>query len=125
MNFGLGMDSGNASRISVLVQSLLAGWLLARRIGPWGRGQLGVSIAKYAAGAAAAAIVGWLVFELLGGAATDSWTRSGVAPAVVTMAVVGGSMLVTYAGALRLVEPAAFKSASAAVAKGLKGILRK
>ena len=111
--------------ISVLVQSLLAGWLLARRIGPWGRGQLGVAIAKYAAGAAAAAIVGWLIFELLGGAATASWTRSGVAPAIVTMAVVGGAMLVTYAGALRLVEPAAFKSASAAVAKGLKGILRK
>ena len=119
--FGLAL----LTSLSVLVQAVLAGWLLARRIGPWGSGRFALSIAKYAAGAGASAIVGALVYSLLGGSGADSWSRSGVLAAVTSMGVVGLAMLLTYGAALRIVEPEAFRSASAAVAKGLGGIVRK
>ncbi|MDE2591768.1 MAG: murein biosynthesis integral membrane protein MurJ [Actinomycetales bacterium] len=111
--------------VSVLVQALLAGWLLARRIGPWGRGELGKSIARYAAGAAAAAIVGWLILELLGGGRPGAYPLASVLNAVVTMFAVGSSMLVTYAISMRLLAPAEFAVAWRAVTKSLGGIVRK
>ena len=111
--------------VSVLVQALLAGWLLARRIGPWGRGELGKSIARYAAGAAAAAIVGWLMLELLGGGRAGAYPLASVLNAVVTMFAVGSSMLVTYAISMRLLAPAEFAVAWRAVTKSLGGIVRK
>ena len=111
--------------VSVLVQSLLAGWLLARRIGPWGRGELGKAIAKYAVGAVAAAIVGWLALELLGGARSGSYPLASVLKSCVTMLTVGAAMLITYALSMRLLAPAEFNIAWRAVTKAMRGIVRK
>ena len=111
--------------VSVLVQALLAGWLLAKRIGPWGRGQLLASIAKYAAGATASALVGWLVLALFGGAYEGTYAVSSVLNAGLTMLAVGGAMLLTYAIAMRLLAVREFDTVYSGVTKALRGILRK
>ncbi|MEY4742374.1 MAG: hypothetical protein RL672_1124 [Actinomycetota bacterium] len=110
---------------SVLVQSLLAGWLLARRLGPWGRATLSAALARYAAAAAASALVGALVLALLGGAGSGSWILGSVLNAVGGMAAIGAAMLAVYGAALRLLAPADFDTAFGGIAKTLKGILRK
>ena len=96
--------------VSVLIQALLAGWLLARRIGSWGRGGLAISVAKYAVGAAAAGIVGLLAYSFVGIGGANAWALGSITNAVLSIVAVGSLMVITYAAALRLIEPSAFRA---------------
>ncbi len=106
---------------TLLVQAVLAGWLLTKRIGAWARFDLAKSMLKYAIAAGLTLLFGLSILRLVGGADAKSYALSGILPAVTIMGVVGGAMLVCYLVALKLLRVHELD----AVLQGVKGIFRK
>jgi putative peptidoglycan lipid II flippase len=106
---------------TLLVQAVLAGWLLTKRIGAWARFDLAKSMLKYAIAAGLTLLFGLSILRLVGGADANSYALSGILPAVTIMGVVGGAMLVCYLVALKLLRVHELD----AVLQGVKGIFRK
>jgi putative peptidoglycan lipid II flippase len=84
------------------VQLLLASSLLTRRIGAGAGRGMGRSLLTDVAAALPAAAVGAGLLYVLGGTSPDGFAMSGLAPAIITMAVIGAAMTSVYGGALVL-----------------------
>ena len=106
---------------TLLVQAILAGWLLSKRIGAWGRFDLAKSMLKYVIAAGLTLLFGLSILRLVGGVGAKSYALSGVLPAVTIMGIVGGAMLICYLVSLKLLRVRELD----AVLQGFKGILRK
>jgi putative peptidoglycan lipid II flippase len=82
------------------VQLLVAAALLARRIGPGAGAGVGRALLRDLIAVLPACVVGAVLLILLGGTAPGGFALSGIAPAVLSIAVIGGAMSVVYLGAL-------------------------
>jgi putative peptidoglycan lipid II flippase len=82
------------------VQLLVAAALLARRIGPGAGAGVGRALLRDLIAVLPACVVGAVLLILLGGTAPGGFALSGIAPAVLSIAVIGGAMSVVYLGGL-------------------------
>lgn len=81
---------------SILVQALLAYWLLRRRIGSFAGYHVVSSMLKFVLAAIPAAASGWGVLTLLGGVSEGSYAVSGILPAAISSVLVAASVLGVY-----------------------------
>lgn len=84
--------------IASVLQTILATWLLHRKIGGLQVGSWLLAIARFAAAAIPAGLAGWGVFLLLGG--TDGWTVSGQLLGAIGTAIIGIVVVIVYVGLL-------------------------
>ncbi|WP_159500967.1 murein biosynthesis integral membrane protein MurJ [Microbacterium sp. 18062] len=88
--------------IAIIVQIVIATWLLHRRLGGIGTGSWLRAILRYAGAAIPAGAAGWLVYQLLGG--DEGWTVSDKLLGAVGTGIVGLASLVVYLGVLALLR---------------------
>ncbi|SFR56533.1 putative peptidoglycan lipid II flippase [Microbacterium azadirachtae] len=84
------------------VQTVLAVWLLHRRLGGIGTAGWLLSIGRFAIAAVPAAAAGWGVFLLLGGSA--GWTLASQLSGALGAAIVAAAVLLVYVGILALLR---------------------
>ncbi|WP_164233986.1 murein biosynthesis integral membrane protein MurJ [Microbacterium hydrocarbonoxydans] len=105
--------------IASILQTIVATWLLHRKIGglqirTWMR-----SILRFAVAAIPAGLAGWGVFLLLGGA--SGWTMSGQVLGAVGAGIVAAVVVVVYLGILALLRAPELAVAGALVRRFLPG----
>lgn len=105
--------------LSSTIQTVVATWLLHRKIGGLGIRHWMSAIARFAVAAIPAGFAGWGVFLLLGG--TDGWTTSGVIPGAVGTAVIGLVVVLVYVAILAVMRAPELKAAGALVRRFLPG----
>jgi putative peptidoglycan lipid II flippase len=105
--------------IAGILQAALAAVLLRRRLGGSVRRTVS-SFAKDALAALPAAVIGTVVFLLLGGSSDGGFTMSGRFQAIVSMVVIGAVMLGVYAVALRLVRSSELTDALGPILRRLR-----
>lgn len=101
---------------ATLFQLVLAGVLLARRIG-WSAHRLPATLVRSLAAAAAAALAGWFVSGALGSRSVDGFAMAGQVPAVIVLAAVGASMGLVYFGVLVLLRAPEISLVTGALAR--------
>lgn len=100
------ITSGVALAVSVagVIQLALAAWLLSRRLDGIEAGRITRSLLVYAGPAIVSAVVGFGLLLAFGGTSEGGFAVSGVAAAVISMAVIGSAMALVYFGILWLVR---------------------
>lgn len=88
--------------LASVVQTVIATWLLNRRLGGIAVGAWMFSLGRFVLAAIPAAAAGWAAFLLLGGA--DGWTTSDKLLGVLGTAVIGIVSLAVYVGMLALLR---------------------
>jgi putative peptidoglycan lipid II flippase len=88
--------------IAIVVQVMLASWLLRRRLGSLGIGSWLTAIGRYLLAAIPAAAAGWGVYLLLGG--NDGWTTSDKILGALGTGIIGVASLVVYFAVLALLR---------------------
>ncbi|MFD6700455.1 MULTISPECIES: murein biosynthesis integral membrane protein MurJ [unclassified Microbacterium] len=88
--------------ISSIVQTILATWLLHRRLGGIGTMTWVLAIGRFALAAVPAGAAGWGVFLLLGGA--QGWTTSNQLTGAIAAAIIAIPVLIVYIGILALLR---------------------
>lgn len=87
---------------AAVVQLAIAVWILQRRLGDLAVGSWLFSLGRFILAAIPAAVVGWLVFLLLGG--VDGWTTMSPLLGAVGAALIGLACAVVYVGMLALLR---------------------
>lgn len=105
--------------IASTLQTIVATWLLHRKIGGIGTLSWLRALAVFAVAAIPAGLAGWGAFLLLGG--TTGWATSGVVPGALATAVVGLVVVVVYVAILALFRVPELKAASGLVRRFLPG----
>jgi len=82
--------------ISGTLQTLLAGYLLRRRIHGIDGRRIAKSLLRYLGAAALPLVLGFVVLRLLGGTHEGGFAVSGIAPAILSMIAIGTVMALTY-----------------------------
>ncbi|MBO0980289.1 murein biosynthesis integral membrane protein MurJ [Microbacterium sp. SD291] len=105
--------------IASILQTLVASWLLHRKIGglqirSWMR-----SIGRFAIAAIPAGLAGWGAFLLLGGA--TGWTTSGQVLGAVGAAIIAAVVVIVYLGILALLRAPELKVAGTLIRRFLPG----
>lgn len=85
---------------SILVQGLIGYLMLRKRIGGMGEASFIKSLGGFVLAALPAIAIGYSLMVWFGGIAYGSFTLNSVFSAVITSALVGGAMVVTYLGTL-------------------------
>lgn len=88
--------------IASAVQTVIAIWLLHRKIGGLQIGSWMSAIGRFAVAAVPAGLAGWGVFLLLGG--TAGWTMSGQLLGAIGTCIIGAVVVVVYIGILALMR---------------------
>jgi putative peptidoglycan lipid II flippase len=81
---------------SILIQGSIAYALLRRKIGGLREGGIVRAMFSFLLAVLPAAVLGWVIFNSMGGAAQYSWALSGVVPAITSAVVVGFVMAFSY-----------------------------
>ncbi|HKT56602.1 MAG TPA: murein biosynthesis integral membrane protein MurJ [Microbacterium sp.] len=105
--------------IAAVVQTVLATWLLHRKIGALGTASWMLAVGRFVVAAIPAAAVGFGVFLLSGGA--SGWMVSGQLLGAVGTAVIGTVSLVVYVGMLALLRAPELSPALAIARRFLPG----
>jgi putative peptidoglycan lipid II flippase len=113
---------GIAAVVSIagLVQLLIAGSLLTRKIGTGSAHGLSRSLITDIAAAVPAAAVGLGLLFLLGGTRPEGFAMSGLLPAILSMVVIGVAMTSVYGGALALLRSPDIAAVAGPLAARLK-----
>ncbi len=88
--------------LSSIVQTILAVWLLHRRLGGIGTATWMLAIGRFLVAVVPAAAAGWGTYLLLGG--SEGWTLTSQLTGAVGAAIIGGVAVVTYIGILALLR---------------------
>lgn len=115
----IGIGLAVAMSISIVVQMITAGVLLRKRIHGLEMARIVRSLTVYTVAAIPAVVAGVILIFMLGGY-TDGWAIDSVLGAILTMALVGGVMLVLYVGALALMRSEELRAALAPVTRRLR-----
>ncbi|MDF2574743.1 MAG: murein biosynthesis integral rane protein MurJ [Agromyces sp.] len=87
-----------------LAQTVLATLLLRRKLGQLEGWRIASSFVRYTIAAVPSLVVGFVVLVALGGLSSTGFAMSGIAPAVVSMVAIGGTMSIVYFGVLWLIR---------------------
>ena len=105
--------------IASTLQTIVATWLLHRKIGGIGILSWLRALALFAVAAIPAGLAGWGTFLLIGG--TTGWATSGVIPGALATAVVGGVVVLVYVAILAVFRVPELKAAGGLVRRFLPG----
>ncbi|KJL29974.1 murein biosynthesis integral membrane protein MurJ [Microbacterium oxydans] len=105
--------------IASIVQTIVATWLLHRKIGGLQVSSWMAAIGRFAIAGIPAGLAGWGVFLLLGG--VDGWTMSGAVQGAIGTAIVGLAVVVVYLAILALLRAPELKVAGSLVRRFLPG----
>lgn len=105
--------------IASTVQTIVATWLLHRKIGGIRVSSWMTAVGRFAIAGIPAGLAGWGVFLLLGG--VDGWTMAGAVQGALGTAIVGLAVLVVYLGILALFRAPELKVAGSLVRRFLPG----
>ena len=105
--------------IASTLQTIVATWLLHRKIGGIGILSWLRALALFAVAAIPAGLAGWGTFLLIGG--TTGWATSGVIPGALATAVVGGVVVLVYVAILAVFRVPELKAAGRLVRRFLPG----
>jgi putative peptidoglycan lipid II flippase len=105
--------------IASIVQTIVATWLLHRKIGGIRVGSWMAAIGRFAIAGIPAGFAGWGVFLLLGG--VDGWTMAGAVQGALGTAIVGLAVVVVYLGILAVLRAPELKVAGTLVRRFLPG----
>jgi putative peptidoglycan lipid II flippase len=101
------------------IQTVVAGWLLHRKIGGLRISTWLTALLRFAIAAIPAGFAGWGVFLLLGGA--EGWTTSSKILGAIATAIIGLAVVVVYVAILALMRAPELTSAGALVRRFLPG----
>lgn len=105
--------------IASIVQTIVATWLLHRKIGGLQVGSWMAAIGRFALAGIPAGLAGWGTFLLLGG--VDGWTTADKIPGAVGTAIIGVAVVVVYLAILALLRAPELKVAGTLVRRFLPG----
>lgn len=105
--------------IASIVQTIVATWLLHRKIGGLQVGSWMAAIGRFALAGIPAGLAGWGTFLLLGG--VDGWTTADKIPGAVGTAIIGVVVVVVYLAILALLRAPELKVAGTLVRRFLPG----
>ncbi|WP_337000880.1 MULTISPECIES: murein biosynthesis integral membrane protein MurJ [unclassified Microbacterium] len=105
--------------IASTLQTIVATWLLHRKIGSLGVASWMLAIARFAIAGIPAGFAGWGAFLLLGG--TTGWATSGVIAATIATAIIGMVVVIVYVAILALMRAPELKAAGGLVRRFLPG----
>ncbi|MCT1395803.1 murein biosynthesis integral membrane protein MurJ [Microbacterium sp. p3-SID338] len=105
--------------IASTLQTIVATWLLHRKIGGLGVLSWMRALALFAIAAIPAGLAGWGTFLLLGG--TTGWATSGVIPGTLATAVIGLVVVLVYVAILAVFRAPELKAAGGLVRRFLPG----
>jgi len=105
--------------IASTLQTVLAVWLLHRKLGGIGTGSWMFAILRFAIAAVPAAAAGWGAFLLLGG--IDGWATATVITGVLATCIIGAVVVIVYVLLLALMRAPELKTAGALVKRFLPG----
>ncbi|WP_334151252.1 murein biosynthesis integral membrane protein MurJ [Microbacterium sp.] len=105
--------------IASIVQTIVATWLLHRKIGGLQVSSWMAAIGRFAIAGIPAGFAGWGVFLLLGG--VDGWTMAGAVQGALGTAIVGLAVVVVYLGILALLRAPELKVAGTLIRRFLPG----
>ncbi|MEV8249918.1 murein biosynthesis integral membrane protein MurJ [Microbacterium sp. NPDC076768] len=105
--------------IASILQTILATWLLNRKLGGLQVGSWMSAIARFSVAAIPAGFAGWGMFLLLGG--TTGWATSGVIAATFATALVGLTVIIVYIALLAVMRAPELKVAGTLVRRFLPG----
>ncbi|MDH5132953.1 MULTISPECIES: murein biosynthesis integral membrane protein MurJ [unclassified Microbacterium] len=105
--------------IASTLQTIVATWLLHRKIGGIGILSWLRALALFAVAAIPAGLAGWGTFLLIGG--TTGWATSGVIPGALATAVVGLVVVIVYVAILAVFRAPELKAAGGLVRRFLPG----
>lgn len=105
--------------VASILQTIVATWLLHRKIGGLQIGSWMAAIGRFALAAVPAGLAGWGTFLLLGG--VDGWTTSGQVLGAVGTAIIGLVVVVVYLALLALLRAPELKAAGSLVRRFLPG----
>ncbi|MEW2006458.1 murein biosynthesis integral membrane protein MurJ [Microbacterium sp. NPDC079208] len=105
--------------IASTLQTIVATWLLHRKIGGIGILSWLRALALFAVAAIPAGLAGWGTFLLIGG--TTGWATSGVIPGALATAVIGLVVVIVYVAILAVFRAPELKAAGGLVRRFLPG----
>lgn len=105
--------------IASTIQTVVAVWLLHRKIGGLQIGTWMRAILRFAIAAVPAGVAGWGVFLLLGG--PDGWTTADKIQGALGTCIIGLAVVVVYIGILALLRAPELKTAGAMLRRFLPG----
>lgn len=105
--------------IASTLQTVIAVWLLHRKLGGIGTRSWMPAILRFAVAAIPAAAAGWGAFLLLGG--IDGWATATVITGVLSTCVIGAVAVIVYVALLALMRAPELKTAGALVKRFLPG----
>ena len=104
---------------ATVLQTIVATWLLRRRLGGLGTGAWLLSLLRFVIAGVPAAAAGWGVYLLIGGA--DGWTAGSQIAGAAGCLVIGPVVVVVYLGALALLRAPELSAATGLVRRFLPG----
>jgi putative peptidoglycan lipid II flippase len=105
--------------IASTIQTVVAVWLLHRKIGGLQIGTWMSAVLRFAVAAVPAGVAGWGVFLLLGGA--DGWTTADKIQGALGTCIIGAAVVVVYVGILALMRAPELKAAGSMLRRFLPG----
>lgn len=105
--------------VASILQTIVATWLLHRKIGGLQVGSWMAAIARFALAAIPAGLAGWGIFLLLGG--VEGWTTSGQVLGAVGTAIIGLVVVLVYLALLAVLRAPELKAAGSLVRRFLPG----
>ena len=105
--------------IASTLQTIVATWLLHRRLGGLGVRTWATAIARFAVAAVPAGLAGWGVFQLMGG--VHGWTTSDKIQGAVGTAIIGLAVVLVYVAILAALRAPELQAAGALVRRFLPG----
>lgn len=105
--------------VASTLQTIVATWLLHRRLGGLGVRTWATAIARFAVAAVPAGLAGWGVFLLMGG--VDGWTASDKIQGAVGTAIIGLVVVAVYVAILAVLRAPELKAAGGLVRRFLPG----
>lgn len=105
--------------IASTLQTIVATWLLHRKIGGLHVGSWILALGRFTIAAIPAGSAGWGTFQLLGG--TTGWATSGVIPATLATAMVGIAVVIVYIAILAIMRAPELTAGRALVRRFLPG----
>lgn len=105
--------------IASTIQTVVAVWLLHRKIGGLQIGTWMSAVLRFAVAAVPAGVAGWGVFLLLGGA--DGWTTADKIQGALGTCIIGAAVVVVYVAILALMRAPELKAAGSMLRRFLPG----
>ena len=116
----IGVGIAAVTSIAGSAQTLVALYLVRRRIGGLGGPVVLLRYLQYLGLSLLAGMIGVVLLWMLGGFNADGFAQSGKLPAIASIALVGGAMAIVYLGLLRVIRNPELKSVTSTVTGRLR-----